>query len=274
MNLFTIDENKCTKCSICAKECPAQVIQTPAKEKFPAPANEAENFCIKCGHCVSVCPEGAFALNFMNPADCTPVMNNLLPGENSIAEFLKSRRSVRRFSSKTVSHEALADLVDVARYAPTGSNKQQVNWTIFEDSKDVNHLSSLTIDWTKSIADKIPDPATAKRMARLAAGWDSGRDTVLHGSPHVIIVHAQADLPSAHSDCIIALTYLELYAYSKGLGTCFAGYLTTAANSYSPLSEAINLPTGHKCFGAVMIGYPQYKYNLIPERNQSVINWR
>jgi len=73
---------------------------------------------------------------------------------------------------------------------------------------------------------------------------------------------------------VIALSYLELYAYTKGLGTCFAGYLTAAANFHEPLAQALGLPQGHKCFGAVMLGYPQYKYTRIPTRNATVVTWR
>lgn len=274
MSLFEINEIKCTRCNICVQECPTQVIAPSSKETLPLPVNDAESFCIDCGHCVAVCPTGAFELATNNPADCAVIQKELLPGDAALGEMLKARRSVRRFTDKPVSHEILADILDVAHYAPTGKNKQQVHWTVFEDSKDVKNLSSHVVDWIKSLAGKIPDEATAQRMARISSSWDAGRDDILRGAPHLIVVHGQADLPSIQADSIIALTYLELYAYAKGLGTCWAGYLTTATNAHEPAAAALKLPAGHKCFGAVMIGYPKYSYNLIPPRKTNEVSWR
>lgn len=111
-------------------------------------------------------------------------------------------------------------------------------------------------------------------MKSKIAGWDEGQDQILRSAPHLIVVHSQAGLPFAGTDCVIALTYLELYAFTKGLGTCWAGYLTMAAGFHEPLQKALALPQGHKCFGAVMLGYPQYKYKRIPVRNLPVMTWR
>jgi hypothetical protein len=33
------------------------------------------------------------------------------------------------------------------------------------------------------------------------------------------------------------------------------------------------LPEGHQCFGAVMLGYPQYKYDRIPKRKAPQVTW-
>lgn len=274
MKLFTIDESKCTRCNLCAIDCPRQIIQPSDKKSVPTVISGESEYCIDCGHCVAICPTGAFSLQSMKESECPEITKKLLPGAAQMEEFLKSRRSVRRFKDKKVSREELSELIDVARHAPTGSNKQMVEWTVFEESKKVHKLASLVVDWSKSLGGKIPDEKTAKKMARVGNIWDGGHDSILHGSPHLILVHAQENLLLVEADCAIAMTYLELYAASRGLGTCWAGYLHTAANSYAPLSEELNLPEGHKCFGAIMIGYPKYGYKLIPERKKAIINWK
>jgi len=146
-------------------------------------------------------------------------------------------------------------------FTPTGSNKQQVHWTVFEDTTKLQESSFLVIDWVKLMVKQIPDEITVKRMQRLVLSWENGEDRILHGAPHLIMAHSQANLPSAPSDCVIALT-------------CWAGYLTSAANTYAPLTKALGLPAGHKCFGAVMLGYPQYGYFRIPNRNAPLVTWR
>jgi nitroreductase/NAD-dependent dihydropyrimidine dehydrogenase PreA subunit len=273
MSLFQIDESKCKRDGICAKECPARIIELRDKDAFPTPINLAEVNCIQCGHCMAVCPHGALTLNNWSLEEFPIIQKELLPSSDEVRQFLIARRSIRRYKKEVISHKILEELIDLGSYAPTGHNKQQVNWTVFENPEKVKQLVPLVIDWAKLMASKIPDPLIAKGMENLALAWDKGYDPIMREAPHLIMVHAQADLPSIQADCVIALTYLELYAAAKGLGTCWAGYLTAAANVYPPLREALGLPEGHRCFGAVMIGYPQFKYHRSPKRNPPMVSW-
>jgi len=274
VSLFTVDQAICKRDGICVKECPVGIIKILNNDSFPSPIEKAEESCIQCGHCMAVCPHGALTLNNRSFEEFPLVQKDLLPNSDVVKQLLTARRSIRRYKKDVVSHELLVELIDLGRYAPTGSNKQQVHWTVFENPVEVRRLVPLVIEWVRIMAQKIPDQAIAKRMESLALAWDKGEDAILRGAPHLIMVHSHRDVPTAHADCVIALTYLELFAASKGLGTCWAGYLTSAANAYAPLREALGLPEGHRCFGAVMLGYPQYKYYRRPKRNAPLVTWR
>lgn len=274
MSLFQIDQEKCNRDGFCVKECPAQVIVMADKNAFPSPMEDAGEFCINCGHCVAVCPHGAFALSTMPPDHCPPVQKGLLPGPESVRQLLRARRSIRQYKKTPVPHDLLADLLDTARYAPTGSNKQQVHWTVLQDPAGMKRFAGMVIDFTRLNLTETVDADMARRMRRIIAAWDNGKDRILRGAPNLILVHSGADLPFAEADCLIALTYLELYAYAKGLGTCWGGYFTAAANFYAPLTEALELPAGHRCYGAVMLGYPKTGYERIPRRNAPLVTWR
>jgi nitroreductase len=76
------------------------------------------------------------------------------------------------------------------------------------------------------------------------------------------------------TDCTIALTYLELAAPSFGLGACWAGYFMAAARHWRPLQEALPLSEGHIVYGAMMVGYPRYRYYRLPLRNEAQVTWR
>jgi nitroreductase/NAD-dependent dihydropyrimidine dehydrogenase PreA subunit len=274
MSLFSIDPEKCKRDGICAAECPAQVIVQADKKAFPAPIENAEEFCINCGHCVAVCPHGALTLSTMPMDDCLPVSKDLLPDAEAVRHFLQARRSIRQYKKKPVPRKILEDLLATARYAPTGSNKQQVHWTVFEDPVQVNHLASLVIDFISLTLPGITDEMSARRMRRITSAWKNGKDRITRGAPHLVVVSSPSELPFAEADCVTALTYLELYAFARGLGTCWAGYFTAAANMHDPLIKALALPAGHSCYGAVMLGYPQYRYVRIPKRNEPLTTWR
>ncbi|MEE8389692.1 MAG: nitroreductase family protein [Anaerolineae bacterium] len=91
------------------------------------------------------------------------------------------------------------------------------------------------------------------------------------GAFTIIIAHAPGD---KKRDCTIVLTYLALAAPSFGLGACWAGWLDIAADNWQPLQQYLELPEGLVCCGAMMIGYPKYKYHRIPLRDEVRITWR
>jgi nitroreductase/NAD-dependent dihydropyrimidine dehydrogenase PreA subunit len=274
MSLFKIDQKKCKRDGICAAECPSQIIVQTDKKSFPSLLENSAEFCVNCGHCVAVCPYGALTLSTMPLAACPPIQNKLLPDADTVKNFLHARRSIRQYKNKVVSRKLLADLIDTARYAPTASNAQQVHWTVIQNPEDVRKLAGLVVDFTKMILPVLTDVERAKRMQRLVDAWADGKDRVVRGAPHLIVVHSPTDQPFPAADCATALAYLELYAYAKGLGTCWAGYVTAAAGMHEPLIKALNMPAGHKCYGVVMVGYPKYRYHRIPIRNKALVSWR
>jgi nitroreductase/Pyruvate/2-oxoacid:ferredoxin oxidoreductase delta subunit len=273
MSLFTINQEKCKRDSICVKVCPTRVIVREDKNAFPHPTEDANEFCVRCGHCVAVCPHDAFDLSTMPLAECQPLQKDLLPGPEAVRHFLKSRRSIRQYKKKPVPHDMLVGLIDTARYAPTASNKQQVYWTVIEDPARMHCLAAMVIDFMKQMLPALTDEQRVRSMGRIITAWDQGEDRILRGAPNLILVHTPADQPFAETDCVTGLSYLELYAYAQGLGTCWAGYFTAAAKFHDPLMTFLALPSGHQCYGAVLTGYPQYRYKRIPQRNEAVVTW-
>lgn len=110
-------------------------------------------------------------------------------------------------------------------------------------------------------------------LDRVVASWEGGEDRVCRSAPHIVVAHAPAASVHAPAASTIALTYLELAAFSMGLGACWAGYFNLAANFYPPLARALALPEGHRCFGAMLVGYPKYTYKRIPLRNEAAVTW-
>jgi nitroreductase/NAD-dependent dihydropyrimidine dehydrogenase PreA subunit len=272
--LFTVDPKKCRRDGLCVAECPGLLIEIKGEEGFPTPIDEAETLCINCGHCVAVCPQGAISLKTMAPKDCLPLRKELNLSPEQAEQFLRSRRSIRSYKEKPVPHDLLIRVIEIAGYGPTGGNLQPVRWLVIEETKEVRRLTGLVADWQRSQIQEETDSITKARMERIVKAWDQGIDRICRNAPHLIIAHGLSALPASQSSCTIALTYLELAALSLGLGTCWAGYFNTAANSYPPLLKALALPRGHLPYGAMMIGYPKYSYRRIPLRNKPKITWR
>jgi hypothetical protein len=67
---------------------------------------------------------------------------------------------------------------------------------------------------------------------------------------------------------------LELAASSFALGACWAGYFNTAAIFWPSLQQELGFPEGNVSFRSMMVGYPKFKYQRLPLKNDTEIMWR
>lgn len=274
MSLMTIDQEKCNQDGICVAECPTLVIQLDSKEDYPTPTSDFEDACLKCGHCVAVCPKGALSLDWLSPEDCTSVKKELFITPEQAEQFLSGRRSIRTFKENAVPRTSLEKLLEIAGSAPSAKNQQPWHWIVVEEPAEVRRLAGMVIDWMRSIIQVNPEVAEAMGFLRVVAAWDKGYERICRGAPHIIVAHADKNWGFAAEDCALALSLLDLYATSVGLGACWGGYFYKAINNYPPLYNALGLPDDHLAFGTIMVGYPKFKYQRIPLRNQPRVTWK
>jgi nitroreductase/NAD-dependent dihydropyrimidine dehydrogenase PreA subunit len=276
MNLFNVHQEKCTKCGNCAAACPRSLIELKEKKfsGFPFPIHGSDEDCINCGHCVVVCPHDALTHRTMAPDQCPRLQEERLPPSPQVEHLLRYRRSVRAYQDKPVERELLEKLIDIARYAPSGHNSQPVHWLIIYDKNEVKRILEKVVAWARFARKKFPDVAKALFIERSLEDYDSGKDSFLRNAPHIIVAHSSKGDTSAKTSCTIAMTYLQLAAFSNGLATCWDRYIMSAISSWPPLKNAIDLPQGHIIYEAMLIGYPKYKFYRLPHRNQPKITWR
>lgn len=274
MSLFIIDEKKCKKDGICVAECPVGILEMKDPEAPPKPIRFADKICIRCGHCVAVCPHGAFSLATMKTEDCPPVDRKLLPTAEQFAHLARARRSIRVYKDKPVDDSELVALIDVARFAPTAKNTQQVGWLVVNGKDKMHRLAAMSVDWMRQMIEEKSPLVKVYGMSGVVRAWENGNDAVLRGAPALIVAHAPEDYGGSLIDSTIALTTLELAAAASGLGCCWAGFFMIAAANWQPIKDMLALPEGRQPFGALMAGYPKFRYWRLPERNKAEIIWR
>ncbi len=270
---FYVNTTKCNRDGICIEACGRRIIEMKEQDTVPTIVAETEKLCINCGHCVAVCPTGALSLDTINPEDCPTIQKDLMITLDQVKQFFHSRRSIRKFKDKYVEREKINELIQIAGYAPSGRNARPVRLSIIKHQSDVRHLASLVIDWLLLKKKDYPDSFESFHINHIVGLWNRGEDLICRNAPHLIIAHALENDGTAREDCILALAYMELAAYSIGLGATWAGYIMNAIHSHQPLTTAINLPQGHKCFGVLMVGYPVYKFKRMPPRLPPPVIW-
>jgi len=273
MGLLVVDENKCKKDGICAAECPMAIIKLKDGPGFPQIVPGGEPFCITCGHCVAVCPHGALSHTQVPLEDSPPIKKELTINTEQAVQFLRARRSIRFFKNQPVDKAKIRQLIELARYAPTGSNAQEVEWLVVNDPVKIRKFAEQTVDWMRALLQKNPQAPAASYLPLIVAAWDAGYDAVLRSAPCLVVASAPEASGTGMVDISLALCYLELAATTFGLGTCWAGLLQGALLASSPLREAIGIPAGHTHHYPMMLGYPKARYFRLPERKPPKITF-
>lgn len=254
MSLITVNQEKCIACGLCVKVCPEQVLKLGSNGPEELCAEE----CLACGHCVAVCPKAALDNSKTPLSKQTPVQFPPLSSE-AAAGFIRSRRSIRAYKQAPVPREKLTDLVNIAHYAPSGHNLQGISYVIIDDRKLIDQAVQIAV--TELEQDNILSHFTQTYRAE-------GTDTILRGAPCLILATANTKFLRARENTLLSFAYLELYAPTLGLGSCWAGiFERIAGKTASPLLELFKIPNDKQISGAVMVGYPQYKYPRLVDRN-------
>jgi nitroreductase/NAD-dependent dihydropyrimidine dehydrogenase PreA subunit len=273
MTAIIVDEGLCTRCGICSEVCPLGVIVV-AEERGPGVRPERKALCIGCGQCEAFCPELALVLDTGEKEAFAGVTGGATLLPEDIGHYMKNRRSVRHYEKEQVPRETIGAILDIARYAPSGSNSQPVEWLVVHDPAKVRAIAGLTIDWMRNEASKPAPVMPAAFLQGLIASWDRGNDPICRGAPHLLVAHIPEGRGSGPIDAIIALTYADLAAPAFGVGTCWAGFVSMAVPSWKPLREAFALPEGRVYSYSLMCGYPRFRPHRIPHRKPLRVSWQ
>ena len=262
MKLITVDQHLCVKCGLCAAVCPRGLIQLS-----PWPTDNHAELCIACGQCVAVCPAKALDNCRAPLAGQDPLEAGYALTEATARLFLRSRRSMRGYKTKPVPREKLRELIDIARFAPSGGNSQGISYCVIDRPERLHALTEQTIAWMEAPEQQCSP--NAKTYAQYVSMYrEYTRDSILRGAPALVLGLADKNFARGRENTLLALSYVDLFAPSINLGTCWAGLLEAAAFSgFPPLLELLDVPSGKKLTGALMIGYPKYGFRRLPDRN-------
>ncbi|HNX82217.1 MAG TPA: nitroreductase family protein [Candidatus Omnitrophota bacterium] len=268
MSFLSIDETKCSGDGRCVDVCPNKVLEINDKSHLPQVAGDGQERCIQCGHCVAVCPRGALSLACMRPEDCQRLNPDWRISPDHIEQLLKGRRSIRCYKDQPVEQETLEKVIDIARYAPSGINRQPVCWALINSKEKVHQVAELVVAWMRRLIAAGSPLVASFHMDNLVAAWERNDDRICRGAPSIVVVYGPKEDVLAPPACTIALTYFELAATSFGLGTCWGGYVHMALNNFEDARTFFGFSGRVRCYGAMMVGYPKPQYFRIPARNK------
>lgn len=278
MEVFTIDEDKCRACTICATECPMRIIRAKPG-KFPRILKGMGGLCIGCGHCEAICPHKALHLQDGLPdtrgaaTDFIPLPKSERVDFATAARLLKSRRSIRAFRDTPVEPGVVSEVLDVAQYAPSGHNVQPTRWLCVQDRAGVEAVCRHVVDWMEHTLTTLPEEAGALNLSSMVRAWNKGRDIITHDAPALLAAAAPKAGVTPGEDAVICLTHAELAAHARGLGACWGGFVVFAAKHHQPLRDHLGIADTEEVYGALMVGWPRFSFRSIPPRPAASITW-
>ncbi|MCX6008306.1 MAG: nitroreductase family protein [Chloroflexi bacterium] len=188
----------------------------------------------------------------------------------TITEAIKQRRSIRSFRSDPVPGDAIFEMLEAARLAPSGSNNQPWRFIVVTDQDEKRKLRKICFD--QAFIEQAPVVfvccidltayAKASREKRAQEFIDFGIIETLSGyfaDPklwELMLNEPDSDLnvhfASAMANTYIAVEHIALTATALGLGSCWVG----AVGTVKEMRDLFQLPP-HTFVVAVMpVGYP------------------
>lgn len=268
---FQVDQQKCTRCGLCAEDCVARVIEMP---HYPAIPAEKEGGCYRCQHCFAVCPTGAVSILGLKPEESLPLTGDWRPDPAKLETLMKGRRSVRRYREENLEPELMQRLLDVAWHAPTGINSRQVLLTVIDDRDKLADFRAELMSGLSKLVRENALPEQLGFFAEFVRLWEEqGVDVIFRGAPHLLIASAPGQVASPLQDCMIALSYFELFAQANGVGTVWDGLAKWAIADLVPESRArLGIPEDHQVGYAMAFGRPAVSYARTVQHGPALIN--
>lgn len=267
---FRPDKNLCISCGACARDCLPQVIQMV--DQYPTISHEEH--CMRCLHCLAVCPTGAVSILNHTPAQSRPLKGNY-PAPDQLETLFKGRRSVRQYRKKNVDPVLLKGILNAASQAPTGGNSRKLLVTVIDDIHVMNafreavyrRLAELTAQ------NRMPENPRQKFFTAAAELWKKEqKDGIFRHAPHCVLVSNAKDATCVEQDPLIYLSYFELLAQTRGLGTVWCGLLYWCLRLVLPeFLPRLGIPETHVLGYAMLFGYPAVSYHRTVEHGPAQI---
>lgn len=155
----------------------------------------------------------------------------------NVSEAIRKRRSVRKFTEERVPRDTLDNLVDYGRLAPSGMNKQPLEFVIVDDSEVEKEFFEYT-SWAGAI-DWSPDFEERPKAYIL------------------ILYNTNVEPVTEREDSGLAAENMILGAVEMGLGSCPLGALDE-----DRIRELLEIPDDRSLCFALGIGFPDQEVEL------------
>jgi len=146
-----------------------------------------------------------------------------------VQEAIEKRKSIRGYQDKPIPEDKLLKVLEAARLAPSGGNRQQWKFVVVKDAEKRKQLSKA-----------------ANGQAHVA-----GAPVVIAGVATVPENMMMCGVPGYPVDLAIAIDHMTLAAVDAGLGSCWIG-----AFSQDESRKVMGIPDNYLIVCLLTLGFP------------------
>ena len=150
----------------------------------------------------------------------------------NVYEIIMTRRTIRKFKQEPIGRGLLKKIIDAARMAPTGSNRQPLSFAIITDKELCNKIFPLT-KW----AGYLQGAYTPSESERPTA--------------YIAVFTELENKDSSETAAGAAVENMLIFAHSEGIGCCWMG-----AIDRERIPEILGSPKNKYLLYLVALGYP------------------
>lgn len=270
---ISINSETCIKCGRCVRVCPVNIFY----QENPRGEVQLQNIssCIRCGHCVGVCPTSSVIHSEFPPEKVHRIDRELLPTPEQVMLLCKTRRSNRALKSQPVPDAMLNQIMEAAHVAPTGSNVQQVSFTLVTDPEKVRKVVELSMNVFSGILNVLksqPESPGISQMigyiTHLTESYSQGNDPILRGAETLLLFHTPKELSFGYADANLAYQNGSLMAEALGVSQFFTGFLCTAIKEDKTNSIKNYLGIDGVVHAGMALGMPEFKFVNYVDRDE------
>lgn len=168
-----------------------------------------------------------------------------------VMQVLNTRRTYRAFTRQPVPGDVLSDILEAARTANCGANRQSLRYAVAQKPEDVARLCEWS-KWAAAIPNGAGTPGPDQR-------------------PTLFVVVLQDTTVPGYSDIDvgIAVASMTTAAWAKGVGSCIIGTLDRVKTA-----EWLRLPETMQVHTGIAFGYPAHKSTVVPMEDTQKNYWR
>ena len=184
--------------------------------------------------------------------------------ENTL-DFIKSRRSTRRYKAEGVPEEQLNQIIEAGRFAPSGGNCQSTHFIVIKNRDILTLLADLV---QQEFAKMEITPGLYKSIVNSINASKKGNYVFHYNAPVLIITANQKDYGNNIADCACALENMMLMANALNFGSCWINQLKWLNENPVILEcmKKLGMDESERVYGALAVGYPDTEDGL-PNRD-------
>ena len=179
---------------------------------------------------------------------------------NETIQSILARRSYKAFKSDPIPDDILETILNAAKHAPTGMNRQGWHFTVVKSEAGKAMFKAALQEAMRTRGPFGPrgpgGPGRPGGPSPAAPGTAAKPEEEFRGAPLLIIVSGDASAETARCDCLLAAENMFIAAASFGI---MSGWTHMVVKDLFPdpnVKKQFKIPEGYEVYAAAFFGYP------------------